>query len=487
MKEKHIFWLIISFIVYMHFEGFLKLFFNFHPVMRSFKFVFSLLFLAIVIFKTKIPKTNLNLPVLIFCIFVFLQFFNPLMWKGYGLLLSIAGMFFQIAFVPLFFVSYKILDIDRLKKILYLILILATLSALFAHLQFYIGPGEYLRIMPYSLESKQMIGGFAGRGPIAFDVIPPSLWYLTGIIISLIFLFSSKRKIAYLLLSFNCLIALFLTGYRSGLLVSLLSFFIIVIFNFNIIKKKNIFRGLVRVLFILLIILIFLFPFLSEGNKQKYSTLVNPVGVYIRERGFTWKVLIDNSLRYPFGVGLRSGQRVDETKFGVIKSPIYMGDNYFLMIAGELGFFALITLFWLYLVIIRRFVSNFYKLEGFKKFVNICLFALLFGLMISSGFIGNPNSWMFWLFSGVLFKLDKIEEKRKLDIIKRKGKTNKIGLILSNSFFIKKLFNFLKERKYNYEWIQESFIVRIPLKLYLFSKHSIVFKFFDRLFKSFFE
>jgi len=44
------------------------------------------------------------------------------MWGGKGLILSGIGMIFYIGFVPLFYISYKLLDLNKLKKILLLIL-----------------------------------------------------------------------------------------------------------------------------------------------------------------------------------------------------------------------------------------------------------------------------------------------------------------------------------------------------------------------------
>jgi len=457
-SDRLVFLLLAVFIVFMNFEGYFKLKFNYHPLAQGFKYIFAFVFFLIVLFKIGISKTKMNTPLLVFSAFVFIQFLNPLMWQGNGLMLSSIGMLYYIAFVPLFFIGYKLLDLNKLKKILLLILILTTISALFAHFQFISiqndaqNFGFYTNTMGYPEESYSRIHNFALHGPLAFDVKPPRYWYSTGLMISLLFLFACKNKrIIYSILGINCLFALFMSGYRFAIVATAIALVIIFFFNFNTIKTRFKMRYLVFSGLMLLTLFIVLSPYLIKGfNVGRYQALANPVKEYFSQRGYTFISIFRSIVRFPMGIGLRGGGHVDDASFGVSAiRGIGGGDNYLLITASELGIASLIAIIWMFIAIKNCFTANNYRLKGFNSILNITLFALLVSFMFEVGFLPGegPSYWMFWLFSGALFRLNNV--KWNLDF---------------NSFFVR-IFNPDKFKHYTNKWIKGSSLPELHLGL----------------------
>ena len=491
MKENNIFRLILIFLVYMNFEGFFKLYFEYHPIAHAFKYVFALIFLLICVFQTGFPKTSLNAPIFLFTVLVFLQFINPLMWQGKGILLSIGGALFHLGFIPLYFISYKILDEGRVKKIMILLLALATFSAFIAHIEFFLFPNDsYVKYLPYTPEMIRRIRGSIMHGPVVFGPLPPTLDYLVASVIALIFFYQSNKKNAfYLLLSLNLLLALFLSGIRIHILTGLLVFTLLLLLGSKFTIRKFTLRTLRGILFACLAVILSvkaLLPLFSGWNMWRYSEmLLNPIGTYIQRRGFTWIDMLENSLSHPLGVGLRGGMKVDEIAYGISKTPINMHDNYLLILTGEIGAIILLPLFWMYLTVIKRFFSNYRKLTGLSQFTNIGFFSLIFGFMVSNGFMagGMPNHWLFWIFSAVLFNLGKKDTIKKTRKQAQEMKSVNVKKpMLSDSYIIGTFYKILEEKDHSM-WLRESQIHGLILKLKSYITNSKAFNYMKKLLK----
>ncbi len=463
MREKHIFWLLLVFIVYMHFEDLVKLYFNYHPIAHGFKYVFALVFFLIWIFQIGVVNTRFTIPLAVYLFFVFVQFINPLMFGKQGFMLSVIGSLYYIAFVPLFFVAHRVFDIERLKKTLWIVLGLACFSALAAHIQFFLGWQRYLQLMPYSHEMFLRTKNFVFHGPLAFSVKPPRYWYVAGIMISSIFVLSEKKKLIAGFLGLNCLLALALSGMRFAMAASFFS--LMIVFFFGLRKQKI--SNAMRIAAVLILLLTMFFPF-SMLPKQRYIQFItNPVGTYIQQRGRMWPQFFRDIVKYPLGTGLRAGGHIDTERFKVPDVSMRAGENYIAVIASQIGIFGLIAVLWLYVAIARKFYENL-SLRRFRYFVSLGIFALLFSFMFEVGFFPGegPSYWMFWLFSGVLFKIDKMEVQ----------KMRKTYSLASESFFLRGIPDVRV-------WLLQSKFVKLGHRIFCCFRNSRFFRFIENIVK----
>jgi len=449
MKEENTFRLLLIFIIYMHFEGFLKLFFNYHPIIHTFKYIFAIIFFLTWIIDIKIHKTKISYTLALFSIFVLIQFLNPLMWQGKGILLSVLGLFYQIGYLPLFFIGYKILNKERIKKLMYLIIGLSTISAITAHIQYLIGHPDYLYLMPYKATEFVISHGHV-YGPIAFDLIPPVFWYMAGLIFCLNFYFLNKRKNLFSLLGLNLIAAILTSGLRTGMLFSAVAIILFLIFRINqTLTIRNIKKIAILFVFGIIILGFLLTNVLDERQKDRYEILKNPFKAYIEKRGFTWTNTIKLIKNYPLGIGLRHGgetiSSINPEKFGIQKSGIWMGDNYFNIVIGELGLIGFFSLIILFYFIIKIGINNYIKINNKEIRVLISSFLSIIIVFMMSSIYGTPNSWMFWLFSPIIVKMP-FSPKEGKDY-QNKVIEKSIVMINIKNIFKGSIFNSLLKRK----------------------------------------
>jgi hypothetical protein len=425
-KDSWIFWLIVVFVVYMHFEGFIKLLFDYTPAVQGFKYVFSFAFFSIWVFKIGIPKSKLSWPMFFLFLLTVIQFLNPLVWEGNGLVLSMIGALYYVAYLPLFFICFKILDLDRTKKLLVLILVLVSLSAVIAHYQYSVGWRAYVRQYPWKLAYTEIwqdpewisIRNFVFHGPMAFDCKPPRYWYASGIIISFAFVFSFSIKKymypVYIILALNASVALFTSGYRFALLATVIGLFIMLLANLSfLLKKFRVWHLIIgAVALVVLIAAAVSYIGIDEYNRSRYERLLNPIGEYINQRGYTWLGIISNAEKLPFGSGLRGGSHFGAGSFGVSAIWQPKGDNWLLTLSAEAGVLAMIAVLVIYYRAAREFLTNLFTLKALKRSLSIGCFAMLVIFIFEVGFLPGegPSYWMFWVFSGILFKLKEMKE-----------------------------------------------------------------------------
>lgn len=424
------FCLICIFIIYMHFEGFIKLYFDYHYLAHGFKYIFSFAFFSIWMFKIGFPKNKGTWPVLAVFSLVTLQFLNPLMWEGQGHILSVIGALYYVAYLPLFFICYKTFDLKRTKIILYLILALVTFSAIVAHYQHHVGWRVYVHQLPWKLAISSgwndpewiSLRNFVFHGPLAFDVKPPRYWYVAGFVILLMFLFSFSLKKTiypfYVLLALNSAMALWLSGYRFAILGTLIGVIIILAANISVVVKRVKVYQIIIGLFVIVISTISIISYVGTGgeggtyNIGRYQRMINPVAEYINQRGYTWNCLVKNAINFPLGIGLRAGAHITDQSYRVSSLPVAVGDNWLLTVSAEVGILAFFSVIWIYVVAARQFITNLFALDGLKRSISIGCFAMLIIFVFEVGFLPGegPSYWMFWLFLGILFKLNKMQE-----------------------------------------------------------------------------
>jgi len=413
MKENNVFKLLLIFIIFMHFEGFLKLYFNYNPLIHGFKYIFATIFFLIWIINIKKFKTPISYPIALFSIFVLIQFLNPLMWQGKGILLSILGLFYQIGYLPLFFIGYKILNKERIRKLMYWIIGLSTISAITAHIQYMIGHPDYLSLMPYQATNFVLSHGNV-YGPIAFDLIPPTTWYMAGLIFCFYFYFLNKKRFLFSILGLNLIAAILMSGLRIGMLTSAIAIMIFLTFRIKqTLTTKNVKKIAIASIFGILLLSLLFTNVLNDRQRSRYEILKNPIKAYIEKRGFTWINTGKLILNYPFGGGLRHGGVVPDLdkRFGISPLNVYTGDNYFNIVLGELGISGFLILFILFYFITKKSINNYFNINNKEsRLIIAAFFSLLIIFMMTS--IYGVQGLMFWLFLSIIINIPNQFEER---------------------------------------------------------------------------
>lgn len=434
MNEKNIFRLILIFITFIHFEGFLKLYFDYHPIIHGFKYVFAVIFFLIWVIDIRTFKTELSYPIALFSIFVLIQLINPLMLQGKGILLSMLGLFYQIGYLPLFFIGYKIINQERIKKLMYWIIGLSSLSAITAHIQSAIGVPQFLVYMPYK-STEFVLSHVGAYGPIAFDLVPPVSWYLIGLIFCMYFVLLNKNKLLFSLLGLNLLAANLMTGKRIGIVILFITVAIFLIFRIKqTLQFKNIKKIVIAFLFCIIILIFFFTTLANENQRERYLSLKNPIKAYLKNNGFTWINMINLILKYPFGGGLRHANIIPNERFGIKPLAVYTGDNYLNIVFGELGvpgFFSLIILFYF---ILKIGIKNYFEINNKEsKLIISCLLSIIISFMISSIY-GTPNGWAFWLFLGIIINIPNLHLNQEKEEVNKTIEGSKTMISLKNIF-----------------------------------------------------
>jgi hypothetical protein len=465
----------------MHFEGFLKLFFNYHPLIHGFKYIFATVFFLIWIIDIKAFKTQLSYPIALFSIFVLIQFLNPLMLQGKGPILSVLGLFYQIGYLPLFFIGYKILNKERITKLMYWIIGLSTLSAIFAHIQYMIGYPDYLSLMPYQA-TEFVLSHASSYGPIAFGLIPPTGWYMVGLIFCLYFYFLDKKKFLFSILGLNLIAAILMSGLRIGMLTSAVA--IIVFLTFRIkqtLTIKNIKKIAIASVLGILLLSFLLTNVLSERQIRRYEVLKNPIKAYIETRGFTWINTVNLILYYPFGGGLRHANIIPSERFGVKPLTVYTGDNYFNKVLGELGIPGFLALLILFYFITKISINNYFNINNKENRLAIAaFFSILIIFMIVS--IYGTNSLMFWLFSAIIINIPHLST-RGMDEENKIVEKSFVMASTKNTFKGSILNKILKTKKDNiiFNAVRNSKIILLLGKVLDIIKNSRVYKIIERI------
>ncbi|MBD3387330.1 MAG: hypothetical protein GF416_00085 [Candidatus Altiarchaeales archaeon] len=442
MKDDHVFRALLFFIVYMHFDSFIKLVTGYHPLAHGFKYVIAAYLAFLAFLRVRDYRSPITVPILVFTSVVLAQLFNPLMLTGKGVLLSVLGLFYQVGYMPLFFIGYRLLDRERIDKLMKLLIFLAALSSLLAVFQLSVGFPEYLDYMPYE-PTEFMIAHAYGYGPIAFDLLPPVHWYILGFIFCLCFFYRGQNRLLYGLIALDLLSFTIMSGIRMGILAMFSSILVFAVLRFNqMVTFKNV-KKIALTLAVGLIVMLVLFDnFLVPYQRQRYLELEDPIHAYWRSRGFAWKTLPDILLRYPLGAGLRHSEMISPQLFGVEPLDIYLGDIYLRIVAAELGIPGLAALLFLYLIIVKEFIRAYNSERGFEARVVMASFISLAAISMMMNIYGN-GGWTLWLSLGVVFGASDYYGRGQRDVKNKMVEASIMKTTLQNAFNESRLNNLL--------------------------------------------
>ncbi len=436
--------LLFIFIIYMHFEGFLKLLSGYHPLLHGFKYFFAaaFLFIAIIWYRPK-GFSALDVAILLYGLVIFFQLWNPLMQEGQGMLLSFIGAVWYLGFIPLLYICRELFRSQYVMHIIFkLVIALSSFSGLVAYLQHLTGYG-YLKIM-YSPVMRERINNAAHHGPLAFDVIPPVYWYITALVFIMYFItqylnrhpihiprecsslstfFSTHKKLLMMGIIFIHLItSVWLGGYRLAILIafaSVVTYWALHVAYLRRTQSRLFPSALIAGSFLLM--LLFLgstlgYLVISDRMQEKYDTMMSPLSSYLEERGFTWLHSAEMTLRYPAGTGLRGALRLDPARFGVSSvSDVHIIDNYVATTVAEAGIAGLLGLLFVFahlVILFIRIIRMHLAKDGraaetssshhqvFSKTAASGTLLTLF--ILTTAYFETPLTFMFWILAGVL-------------------------------------------------------------------------------------
>lgn len=354
-------------------------------------------------------RTSLDIPLLIFIFFGFLSLLKGTVFFGFDYAFDfitplkrwLTPMFF-------FFITLGAAKEKRvIKNVVFIIGVVVTITALMS-IKDYIDVGE-----GSSLEDSR-IGGIAGgpNGLAAFFV------YYMFIFLGFIFVYGKNIRYWALWIPFIlCFRGIQVTFSRGGYLAFAAALLAVAFF-----RKKFLFVALLALLFFL-----YTHPqFLPKGmrsrmestfvEKPMYATSIEEtIDKSAAKRIMIWKGALQMIKDNPwFGVG-----------YGVFPHmlPYYVPElgrmdahNQYLLIAAEMGVFALLAFIWVLLVIIKN-TYKLYKItrDKFFKAMSLGFLGGLGGLLVANMFGGRLDSQeissYLWILAALVFRALQIERE----------------------------------------------------------------------------
>lgn len=415
---------ILFLFIYIAFDGFIKNLTLYSPGFHVAKDVFLIIIFLVYLISRIIkkeplfPSTPLNIPILIFVIICFLQFFNPATHPIIGLG-GIKTHVLPIVLLPLSF--YLFTSKKQINQFIIVLIILGTIVAAYSFVQYAQGPESVAKLGPgfanvvYNRAAlwKSTTTNSLNFRPFSTtqDCGAAAMYYLITIPLALAFLLteqSSGRRKALLIASMALLcLALVLSGVRAAWFASIIGLLL-----FGLLSKK------IRPFFIIIFFgatTIYLAAFLSKGGIiERIINTANPWQTFMETRGLnvtTYLVWAINA--YPFGRGLgRAGPgEVVFTKWFPQETGSFAGsDNYFLVMIYETGIIGALAILGISLAILYYGYRIYSQLQDKDlKWISVGIMAAFVAMLLTwlagPTLISNPASFYFWFLSGMLLKL----------------------------------------------------------------------------------
>jgi len=251
-------------------------------------------------------------------------------------------------------------------------------------------------------------------------------WYLTFILpVPLSLLFSRIRGIYKSMCGLTLIVgigALICTLSRAGWSSFVTAILIVVLLNFSKTKGKrglnNFTASIVAISLIASVIVTVNPQFLNIVNRRVLSDDYGAAMSRIPQMQIASNIIRANPL---LGVGINNYTEVmhdyDTTEIKLTSITPYQVHNIFLQIAAEMGIAGLAIFLWLIFVVYKQGLSYIKISEGTMAAVVIGLIAgitafLIHGL-VDAASLGNHLFLIFWVFTGIIIAIRKIESERK--------------------------------------------------------------------------
>jgi len=254
-------------------------------------------------------------------------------------------------------------------------------------------------------------------------------WYLTFMLpISVSLLFSRIRGIYKSMCGLTLIVgiaALICTLSRAGWYSFGMTILMVLLLSFLKTKGKtglnNFSTSIVAILIIILIIVTVNPQFLNTVNRRIFSDDYGSAWSRIPLMQVAYSIIKANPL---LGVGINNYTEVmqdyDTTDISITSITRHQVHNIFLQIAAEMGIAALAIFIWLISAVYKEGLSYIKTSEGPMSGIAIGLIAgitafLIHGL-VDAASLGNHLFLIFWLFTGIIIAIRKIESGTKSSV-----------------------------------------------------------------------
>ncbi len=318
---------------------------------------------------------------------------------GYGLIVDLRTL---LIFVICYLLSFKLKIPD--KKIIKLIIYPALIVIIFAMLQIFVLPNNFLSHFGYNIQTikpyetinsnknyVRIIATLRGANPLgAYLVIPISL-------LAVLF-YSTKRRYLVLVSLIMAFLALFFSFSRSAWIGAILALIVIFYVKLpsNLWRKRALFGGLLMtIIFIISLLLLHNNP---EFDNIFFHTQNNSKAAYSSNAGhlFAFESGIKQLITQPLGKG--TGTAGPASVYNIV--PPRISENFYIQIGQELGWLGLIIYLWIQFIILKslwRYRDNKLVLAFTASFIGISFINLL-----SFAWADDTMAYIFWGFAGLI-------------------------------------------------------------------------------------
>ncbi len=421
--------------IFIYFQGFFKIVSNYHPIVH----LGADLVLIALIFKVLIQRSldsgihHFKLPPLsplffIHFLWVGAVFFNP---YSLGFVPSLAGSKVYISMFTLFFFGYYLTkNIKDIHKYFILFIALAVIQLFFTLYQGFIGVDSVISIHSGYQLALMKYERYAFR-PFGLTNLPgaPSVYIYPVVPFVLYFLYFSQSywvKLSCLLFLPLAGLGLFLCQVRSAIIKGAfaVTFLVVTFFTSRFTFPKG--RRLTSIIGTVVVgaLLAVVFPKLIESavdSNEDNSRAVErsfssfDMNTFSSARRGAWDRFMVYIETVPFGAGFSrtgaSSGAFQEANLNdrFFSKHFFFADNLFLTLLIEIGLPGLILVTLIILMVLGKGLKAWrqetrQELIGPQLSILSCLFAIFIGSYGAEGIVYNPESAIFWFFSGVLLK-----------------------------------------------------------------------------------
>lgn len=429
-------WSLFVCLIYIGFEGVLKIISDYNPVVHiGSDILVILLFLRALsrAFTRGNPLPGYLPPLMALFIFhftwVIITLFNP---YSLGFIPSIAGSKIYVTMPLLFFFGYYLCEnVDDFHFFVRGFILVALAHTAFGLYQGMIGPSSVLSLHPRYAIQLEMYKDSAFR-PFGLTNLPggPAIYLSSALPLTIYYALRSKSLFRLFLFGF-CAAALsliMLCQVRSALLKTILGTGIFLTGYLSIsIRSKGRERIGIGAVVVAALILVIAMPKItnysseqSESNKvaiERTLSLFDYDKIKHARRG-TWDRFVTYLGEVPFGAGFArvgaSAGAFKNTYDPYFKPYYFFADNFWIACLVEVGLPGMFVLTLILFSVVGKGFSIGTKLRSQQhRLAAYAILAvvvpLIVGLYGSEGILYNPDASFFWLLSGILLKLPRME------------------------------------------------------------------------------
>jgi hypothetical protein len=433
-------WAICLLFGYLSFEGMAKLLVEYNPIVHVASDIIIVIlclrvFISFSVRKIHLPESSppLFIPFILLTSWILISFVNPTALPWYA---SLAGAKLYLLPSALFFFGYYLnhgpKEIRRYMTVWILILLLETVTGLY---QAAIGPTSVIHLSPqYAVALAKYSGPFR---PFGTTAIPgnPSVLISIAMPFLLYFLVTTPRKWLKLTLSLLCggaIVTMVFCQIRASMVKAIVASGVFLFFALSRSSINNRKQILITVA-MGVALLSFFIPMLTNhwvDNTNNYSSAIDrsltaldyASVVNARSSGST---LIWNYMeKLPLGAGLsRTGASAGRFGYEIgthsLINYIFFTDNTWAAVIAELGIPGVLLLLIIIGAILIRDGAMVQLRYKFLSTEHSLLHAVMLGMLTATtigfwgaeGLLYNPESSVFWFFSGVMLRIKTLDEQ----------------------------------------------------------------------------